>query len=366
MRRFGPILAGLLLTAAAGAGSAGEMTDSAGRRLKVPIPAERVICSGPGCLRLIVYLQAQDRVVAVDDIEKKRPQFDARPYSLANPQLKTLPMFGEFRGFDNPELIMSLIPAPQVIFKTYPTMGHDPEKLQQKTGIPVVILDYGDLEEKRAHLYNSLRIVGAVLQKTERAEEVIAYFEQLISDLSRRTRDVPEKERKSCFVGGVALRGPHGFQSTEPAYPPFGFVNALNAARDPSAIATPSGAVSIAKEKILEADPDILFLDLSTLQMGNKAGGLHELKNDPAYRTLSAVAKGEVYGLLPYNWYTQNFGSILGNGYFIGKLLYPERFADVDPVRKADEIYSFLVGKPVFDVMNREFQGLAYRRIPVN
>jgi iron complex transport system substrate-binding protein len=164
----------------------------------------------------------------------------------------------------------------------------------------------------------------------------------------------------------VALRGPHGFQSTEPGYPPFGFVNARNAARDPSSTATPPGAVSIAKEKIVAADPDILFLDLSTLQMGDNAGGLHELKNDPAYRTLSAVKRGEVYGLLPYSWYTQNFGSILANGYFIGKLLYPGRFADVDPVQKADEIYSFLVGKPVFQAMNQEFQGLVYRRIPVN
>lgn len=366
MKRSGLMLAGMMLLTAAGGGWSAEITDSAGRRLDVPVPAERVICSGPGCLRLLVYLQAQDRVVAVDDIEKKRPQFDARPYSLANPGFKTLPMFGEFRGFDNPELILSLDPAPQVIFKTYPTMGHDPEKLQQKTAIPVIVLDYGDLEQQRPKLYDSLRIMGAVLKKAERAEEVIAYFERTIADLSQRTRDLPADKRKSCFVGGVALRGPHGFQSTEPGYPPFGFVNARNAARDPSSTATPPGAVSIAKEKIVAADPDILFLDLSTLQMGDNAGGLHELKNDPAYRTLSAVKRGEVYGLLPYSWYTQNFGSILANGYFIGKLLYPGRFADVDPVQKADEIYSFLVGKPVFQAMNQEFQGLVYRRIPVN
>ena len=116
--------------------------------------------------------------MAVDDIEKRRPQFDARPYSLANPQFKTLPMFGEFRGYDNPEIIMSLTPAPQVIFKTFPTMGHDPEKLQQKTGIPVIILDYGDLEQQRSRLYESLRIMGAVLEKAERAELVIAYLER--------------------------------------------------------------------------------------------------------------------------------------------------------------------------------------------
>ncbi len=366
MRRCGVILLGLILLIVAVKVTATEISDSTGRRINVPVPAERVICSGPGCLRLIVYLQAQDRVVAVDDIEKKRPQFDARPYSLANPQFKTLPMFGEFRGYDNPELILSLKPAPQVIFKTFPAMGHDPEKLQQKTGIPVIILDYGDLEQQRLNLYSSLRIMGQVIGKLQRAEEVVGYYEKTISDLAARTWDIPPGERRSCFVGGIALKGPHGFQSTESGYPPFGFVNARNVAQDPSSLGKPSGAASVAKEKIIEWDPDILFLDLSTLQMGDNAGGLFELKNDPAYRTLSAVQKGEVYGLLPYNWYTQNFGSILANAYFIGKLLYPSRFTDVDPVAKADEIYSFLVGKPVFRAMNQEFQGLVYRKVPVN
>jgi iron complex transport system substrate-binding protein len=138
--------------------------------------------------------------------------------------------------------------------------------------------------------------------------------------LAARTRDIQPGERKSCFVGGIGLKGPHGFQSTEPHYPPFGFVNARNVAQDQS---SPSGAVSIAKEKIVVSDPDILFLDLATLQMGEMAGGRYELENDPAYQTLSAVRRGEVYGLLPYNWYTQNFGSILANAYFIGKLLVP-------------------------------------------
>jgi iron complex transport system substrate-binding protein len=366
MRRVGLMMAAMVLLVAAGGGLAAELTDSNGCRLDVPIPADRVICSGPGCLRLLVYLQAQDRVVAVDDIEKKRPRFDARPYSLANPQFKSLPMFGEFRGFDNPELIMSLSPAPQVIFKTSPDLGHDPQKLQQKTGIPVITLDYGDLEHKRQQLYRSLRIMGEVTGKQQRAEEVIGYFETTISDLAARTRDILPGERKSCFVGGIALRGPHGFRSTEPGYPPFGFVNARNVARDSDAAGRSSGAAGVAKEKIVAWDPAMLFLDLSTLQMGEKAGGLFELKNDPAYRTLSAVHKGDVYGLLPYSWYSQNFGSILANAYFIGKLLYPSRFSDVDPPARADEIYSFLVGEPVFQTMNQAFQGLVYRKIPLN
>jgi iron complex transport system substrate-binding protein len=125
------------------------------------------------------------------------------------------------------------------------------------------------------------------------------------------------------------------------------------------------GQTNVAKEKIIEWDPEILFLDLSTLQMGDKAGGLFELKTDPAYRTLGAVQRGQVYGVLPYNWYAQNFGSILTDAYFIGKLLYPHRFGDINPEAKADEIYTFLVGKPVFKEMDRMFQGMVFKKISV-
>ena len=356
----------LLLAVPVCAGSR-AIVDSSQRTLDVPENVERVICSGPGCLRLLTYLQAQSKVVAVDDIESRRKTFDARPYALANPQFRTLPIFGEFRGHDNPELILTLEPQPQVIFKTYGfSKGYDPIELQDKTGIPVVVLDYGDLGEQRPQLYQSLRIMGEIIGKQERAEEVIAFMENQIADLMQRTEDIPEQKRPSVFVGGVAFKGPHGYQSTEPGYPPFSFVNARNLAYNKGITGKKLSHSDVSKEMIVEWNPDNLFLDLSTIQMGDKAGGLYELRNDPAYRTLTAVKEGKVYGLLPYNWYSMNYGSILANAFFIGKQLYPERFPDVDPAAKADEIYTFLVGKPVFTQMNNIFIGLAYKPVPVN
>lgn len=342
------------------------LVDGMGRTVSVPDSVDRVICSGPGCLRLLTYLRAQGLAVAVDDIEKRRRQFDARPYALANPQFKDMPLFGEFRGHDNPELIVALDPQPQVIFKTLTSgIGYDPDELQEKTGIPVVVLDYGDLDRRRGDFFLSLELMGEVLDRTVRAREVIDFFERCIADLGGRTVDVPEAERPTVFLGGVAFRGPHGFQSTEPAYPPFSFVNARAPARE-GRTGKDLAHSDVAKEKILEWDPDVLFLDLSSLQLGEDGGGLHELRTDAAYRTLGAVREGRVYGLLPYNWYTKNYGSIVANAYFVGKLLYPERFADVEPEAMADSIYEFLVGEPVFGKMNALFSNLAYRRIPLD
>lgn len=341
------------------------ITDGIGRLVTIPDRVERVICSGPGCLRLLCFMQAVDSVIAVDDIEAKRSSFDARPYALANPHLKTLPVFGQFRGQDNPELILALTPNPQVIFKTYPGMGHDPIELQNKTGIPVVVLNYGNLTGLRQQFYESLRLVGTILRKKQRAEELVSFFEETIADLQQRSTTAYQGYQPSVFLGGVAFKGPHGFESTEPTYPPFQFTHARNLAYDKQMATLDLSNSNIAKEQIISWNPDLLFLDLATLQLGKDAGGLHDLRTDVAYRTLKAVREGAVYGLLPYNWYTSNYGSILANAYFIGKLLYPDHFEDIEPQHKADELYTFLVGKPVFNDMNHAFQNLAYRRIPL-
>lgn len=367
LSRSFPALLLLLAVLAQPAFAGRSVVDSSGRDVAYPADVSKVICSGSGCLRLLTYLQAQDMAVAVDDIETRRRSFDARPYALANPGFKDLPLFGEFRGHDNPELILSLDPQPQVILKTYASsMGYDPVELSAKTGIPVVVLNYGNLTGLRPELYKSIRIMGSVVGREERAAEVVAYMDSLIEDLGRRSRDLPRSAKPSAFIGGVAFKGPHGFSSTEPTYPPFAFIGAANVAREDGMEGKALSHSVVAKEKLLEWDPEVLFLDLSTLQLGDEAGGLYELRTDPAYQALTAVREGRVYGMLPYNWYSKNYGSIFANAYFAGKLLYPERFEDIDPVAKADEIYTFLVGKPVFAQMNAMFDNMAFKAVPVN
>lgn len=341
------------------------VTDSMGRQVEVPQNPQHVICSGAGSLRLLIYLGAHNRIIAVDDMEKRRPKFEARPYALANPGLKDYPLFGEFRGRDNPELIAGLDPQPDVIFKTYGQMGYNPQELQDKTAVRVVVLEYGDLAGHKEDLFRSIRIMARVMGKESRGAEIIAFFEKTITDLEQRTSGVPDEQKKTCYVGGIAFKGPHGFQSTEPAYPPFLFTNAGNVAYDPTKPLSELSHADVAKEKIVEWDPEYLFVDLATIQSGEAGGALYELENDTAYRNLTAVKRGKVYGLLPYNWYSQNFGSILADAYFIGSVLYPDKFDDIDPAEKADEIYEFLVGKPVFDEMNSMFQNLAFKRIPI-
>lgn len=351
---------------AANASGPTEITilDGFNRTVTVPSPPESVVCSGSGCLRYLVYLQSQDLAIGVDSIEKENQTVEGRPYTLAyGSQFRNLPLIGEFRGKDDPEKIIAI--DPQVIFKTgssgtaYATSAAEADTLQEKTNIPVVACAYGSLrnDAEKAEMYTALRTMGEVIGKEDRADDVIAYIDSTLADLENRTGDIPESEQKTVYVGGISYAGAHGIISTEPAYPPFLWVHAKNVAAGMG-----MSHADIAKEALVDWDPDYLFVDVGTIQI-DSGGAIDELKTDAALQSLSAVKDGQVYGVLPYNYYNTNYATVLANAYFIGKTLYPDRFADVDPVQKANEIYTFFIGKPVFNDLNSQYQNLGFTEI---
>ncbi|MHC1635832.1 MAG: hypothetical protein ACXQTS_04310, partial [Candidatus Methanospirareceae archaeon] len=72
------------------------VVDDADRTVTIHKPVKRVVGVEAGALRLIVYLRATDRVVGVEDVEKRYP--GARPYIIAHPELAELPSIGPIHG----------------------------------------------------------------------------------------------------------------------------------------------------------------------------------------------------------------------------------------------------------------------------
>lgn len=240
---------------------------------------------------------------------------------------------------------------PEVIFWTYTIKG-SADSLQQKTGIPVVVLNYGDLDNQKSVFYEALRLAAKVLGKQARAEQLIGYIEATIKNLGDRTQNTPQNE--TVYVGGVSYRGSHGITSTEPEYAPFKYVNAKNVA---AGIALEH--VFIEKEKLIQWNLAKIFID---------SGGYDLVMNDLApgsvlAQSLQAVKNGQLYTVLPYNWYTTNFETVLAGAFYIGKVLYPDQFTDINPEVKADEIYTKFVGKGVYAGMKKMYGG--FRRVEI-
>ncbi len=332
-----------------GAAASIDVTDMAGRHVTTQVNPGRILCLGPGTLRLIVYLQAESRLVGVEDMEKMNP--GGRPYWIAHPELHKLPRCGPGgpAGIGKkPDLETVLSLRPDIIFTTYMegTMADD---IQKTLGIPVIVLSYGEFATFDETVYKSLLVAGSILDREKRASDVVAYIESLRKDMLNRTSEVPDGARPLVYVGGIGYKGSYGIESTEQSYIPFKWLNADNVSERVKA--TTGSHVFMDKEILLKLNPDVIFID---------GGGIDLVKDDfrkkpEYYRTLRAFSRQQVYTLLPFNWYATNIGTALADAYAIGRIIYPKRFKDIDPEIMADEIYKFLLGTPVYKDMKKAY-----------
>jgi iron complex transport system substrate-binding protein len=70
-----------------------------------------------------------------------------------------------------------------------------------------------------------------------------------------------------------------------------------------------------------------------------------------------AFQNGKIYGTLPYNYYHTNIAVALADAYYIGKVLYPDCFGDVNPELKADEIFQAFLGKSLYMQYEKTYGG---------
>ena len=340
---------GLLLFTLQASGNTLMITDMASREVQTPFDPDGIICIGPGALRLIVYIQAEDKVAGVEDIEKMNP--DGRPYWIAHPELHNLPGCGPggpagINKKPDLEAIMSIYP--DVIFVTYMDAS-TADEVQAILGIPVIVLSYGSLTNFDETFFDSLRIAGKITNREKRAEEVISYIKSLEKELKERTTGVPLSQEQGVFVGGIGYRGSYGIESTEKDYLPLKWINANNMAEKVEGRI--GSHVFVDKETLLRLNPDVIFIDSGNLILVEE----DYRKKKEFYETLKAFSNRQVYMLLPFNWYAINIETALADAYAIGKILYRDNFRDIDPGRKADEIYTNMVGKPVYGDMKRDY-----------
>lgn len=74
------------------------LTDGFGREVTIPENVERVVCSGAGCLRYLVYLQAQDDVVGLIAWRKKRKQKRRSPLCICESPAQKLSPYWRGQG----------------------------------------------------------------------------------------------------------------------------------------------------------------------------------------------------------------------------------------------------------------------------
>ena len=103
---------------------------------------KKIVCLGPGALRLVSYLNLQDHIVGIEKLEKK---YDLKaPYRtiLDKKTLQSLPVVGQGGPGKMPNLETLISLNPDIIFTSF-LSKEQVELIQKKTNIPVVVLSYG-------------------------------------------------------------------------------------------------------------------------------------------------------------------------------------------------------------------------------
>lgn len=330
-------------------GSKRFAVDMLGRTVEIPAAVKRVVCTGTGAPRIVAYLEALDRLVGIESSDKIYANDPKRDYAYAHHErFKKLPVIGKGGGSSftaNPEAILAL--EPDVIFTGYTSEAA--EQLTRETGLPVVSVGYRSLGLVHPTFLQSIALVGEILGVQKRSKAILDFVASVRTDLARRVADVDVSKSPTVYPGAVTFSGSHGFSGTYNKFGPLTAVKARSISDKPGR----EGFYDADLEFVLNADPQIIFLDPGNLPIVRQ-----EVQNRRGYfESLSAVKNKRVYSLPSYNQYSTNVAYSLANAYYVGSVLHPERFADVDFPRKFDEIVAFFNGKGWYEVMGKTGQG---------
>ena len=315
-----------------------KVTDMMGREVEIPADADSFACIGAGALRYYMYVADKENLAGIEEVETTWLP-EGRPYSLALGDVSGLKSIGQGgpQGSANADALIAA--EPDVIISMYNTDPDGADKLQEQTNIPVVVFDYDDAIFSDV-TYDSIELMGVVTGNEERASEVNDYLKGLESDLKKRTEEAPETPE--TYLGAINYKGTKGISSTAGEYMPFDVLGVNNVVKKEGVTGTQT---DIDRELLIDLNPEYIFLD---------AAGLSNVEQDFSenpdyYDYLQAFKNDNVYLQMPFKNYYNNIEVSAANAYYIGTVLYPEQFKDVDAGEKFDEITDKMLGIKCYD-----------------
>ena len=298
------------------------IVDGMGRDVTIDEPVERIVSiAGSYGPEAFCAFGVQDRLVGVGDYAKKH----ARELKKC---LKDIPSVGSSK---NPDVEKILELKPQIVQSyvyAYAYHHHSElEKTLNAAGIKLVPIDF----HKPKTYSNAIRTMGYILNKNEKAEELINFEQQHLDLIKERVEDLEEYQKPREYWedhGKEYLSvGPGSLEHDNIIY--CGGINIFADASVPWPNVDP--------EAVIERNPQVIIKSICarTVPSGygvSDTGPMEELRNDimtrPAWDHIDAVKNGRVY-LISTETSSTHSSVYLS---YLAKCLHPELFEDIDPV----------------------------------
>ena len=225
-------------------------------------------------------------------------------------------------------------------------------------------LRYGKTEAFEKKKKKSIALLGDIMNRKERANELLSFISDTETYLSSIGEGIDKSKKATVYLGCQSNYGTHGIESSSANYSIFDVSkirNVLDEYVGKNGETFKGYQKSVDWEILKSLNPQRIVLD---------AGGLYILKTQlqdkdksEILNSLSAFQNGEIYLQMPYNAYYTNLETAYADAYFDAWVQYhdiaPEKL-NFDYVEKAREIYTLFLGKDCYndvaDLMYGGFQ----------
>jgi iron complex transport system substrate-binding protein len=324
------------------------ITDYHDREVTFYRPVERIITTNPDNSRIVIAFGDLDKMVSTDECTRSGcilPR-DSNDTKIATDAWEALQIYGGGQLDDLPETntryeidyeTMALL-QPDVVFDT--TSANRGDLIVEKVNCPCVDAGSGFTFEEN---YDHIRLLGEVLDKEERAEELIDFIQSEVEMVESVTSQLDESEKTIVYLaprGATkgfydAVEG-RDFTRTEAVYEPLTIAGGINVAENCTGT-----NVNVAPEQIVAWKPEVIFVAKNSWDGESGVGFVMETSE---LSEIPAVENERVYDCFyPYCRGRPIDRSLL-NMLYMAKRLHPEEFSDLDLEAEGNEVYKQLLG----------------------
>ena len=308
------------------------INDSLGRAITIPAEISSVVSTAPPTT-MTLYLVAPDLLAGWNsELTGMNKKFIPEKYY-------NLPVIGGWFGKTDGNYETFIKLNPTVIFEGRTITG-DPtdlktiEEKQAKFGtIPLITVQDTANVSKYA---KPITFIGSVIGKEERADELVAYYEEALKTVSDTVTTIPDNKRVKVYYA----EGPDGL-----ATDPTGSQHALlidycggdNVAE--TTITPGYGMTPVSLEQVLSWNPEVII--------ASDPAFASSVLTDPLWKDVPAVKSGRIYAvpLAPFSWFDRPPGTNQIPGlYWMLHTLYPEKYSTDQVKEKISEFYASFYG----------------------
>ncbi|MBP2146421.1 ABC-type Fe3+-hydroxamate transport system substrate-binding protein [Methanofollis sp. W23] len=303
------------------------VTDMTGEKVRIPYTTHRVVT---------LYTPAAAMVMAIDGDARRLAGVDRfasidEGFQTIDPSISEIPVVSGTGIEVNKEAILAV--HPDVIIA-----GSWSKEGLEEIGVPVVSLTTNGFED----VPGALTVIGDVLNKKERADELASYLDDHRSALVEMTAEIPEDDQDNAYI---TWRSPlHTFAGGD-----FHSQWAHDAGCRFASEELTGHRQEVNFEQIATWNPDVIIL--------SNSGDPEALLTDPTWQEIEAVKHGKIYRIPRFvgDWGSPVPESILGMEW-LANGTYPE-IVDLDMVAETQHFYSLFYDYDLSEEEAREIMG---------